>query len=168
MRAGHGRLCLVVLVGWGAGLLPSDVAAQPFCSNPTFALPRTDIASGGAGVSELALADVNLDGRLDLIATNSASSNVSRFLGTGSGTLGPFTLFSTGAGSQPAGGGDGRRAHGHVPRLTHWSLGAGAGIDSGPVLRAGGSTSATTAGSYTRSTWPTARCSGASPRVTAG
>ena len=51
----------------------------------------------------IAAADVNRDGKLDLLTTNSSSSgsSVSVLLGTGTGTFGTSTTYSTSATSQP-------------------------------------------------------------------
>jgi predicted outer membrane repeat protein len=50
----------------------------------------------GAGPDGLALADVNGDGKLDLIVANYADNNVSVLLGNGNGTFGPQHTFDAG------------------------------------------------------------------------
>lgn len=59
-------------------------------------LPHVEYASG-AGTTDVALADLNGDGNLDVVAPNALNHNVSVFLGTGSGTLGIPAHFATGA-----------------------------------------------------------------------
>jgi hypothetical protein len=50
--------------------------------------------------------DFNGDGKLDLIAANSAAQTVSVLLGNGDGTLAPGQIFSTGAGAAAGAGAD--------------------------------------------------------------
>ena len=72
--------------------------------------------STGAGSQPVGMAvtDVNGDGQPDLLTANSSSSTAGVLLGTGTGTFGAVTTYSTGTGSQPYGiavadvNGDGR------------------------------------------------------------
>src|SRR5207244_2292893 len=58
--------------------------------------PKTDVATG-AYPHSVAIADLNGDGKRDLIAANANDSTVSVLLGTGAGTFGVKTDFPTGA-----------------------------------------------------------------------
>ncbi len=49
----------------------------------------------GAGPSFVVTGDVNSDGRLDVITTNTGNDNVSVLLGNGNGTFSPQSVFST-------------------------------------------------------------------------
>jgi hypothetical protein len=51
----------------------------------------------------LAVADVNGDGKLDLLTANQGTNTVGQLLGTGTGTFGAATTYSTGEGSAPRG-----------------------------------------------------------------
>ncbi len=63
------------------------------------------IYSTGAGsqAQALAAADVNGDGTIDLLTANSFANNVGVLLGTGTGTFGTVTTYSTGTNSRPYG-----------------------------------------------------------------
>jgi FG-GAP-like repeat len=66
-----------------------------------FGLPTSYPLAGGFGVTfGVAVADLNGDGSPDLLATG-GNSNVSVWLGDGSGVFGPSTLYSLGGGSSP-------------------------------------------------------------------
>ena len=70
--------------------------------NGTFtAASGSPLASGGTGPDALAVADVNNDGRPDLVSGNFTSNNVSVLLGNGNGT------FTPASGSPVASGGTG-------------------------------------------------------------
>src|SRR5690348_12640725 len=58
--------------------------------------PHVDYASG-SGTTGVQVADLNGDGRLDVVAANALENTVSVFLGPGSGTLGAPTKFATAA-----------------------------------------------------------------------
>jgi uncharacterized repeat protein (TIGR01451 family) len=67
-----------------------------------FGLPTSYPLAGGFGVTfGVAVADLNGDGSPDLLATG-GNSNVSVWLGDGSGVFGPSTLYSLGGGSSPS------------------------------------------------------------------
>jgi hypothetical protein len=74
-------------------------------STPGTFQPVANYSGGGSTPVELAVADVNGDGRLDVATTNSQSSAVGVLLGSATtpGTLGAPVAFSTGAGSGPRG-----------------------------------------------------------------
>ncbi|MGI4866261.1 MAG: FG-GAP repeat domain-containing protein [Janthinobacterium lividum] len=61
----------------------------------------TTLFNAGAACYRLAVADVNGDGRPDLLTANGNANTVSVLLGTGTGSFSSATLFSTGAGSNP-------------------------------------------------------------------
>jgi hypothetical protein len=64
--------------------------------------PVTVYAAGPASSPfDVAVADVNGDGRLDVVTANAGSHTVGVLLGTGTGSLGPVRTYSTGVGSQP-------------------------------------------------------------------
>jgi hypothetical protein len=77
-------------------------------STGTFGLVTTystlSISSGsGYGPRGIAVADVNGDGRPDLLTANYLGNSVGVLLNAGSGTFGPATLYSAGYGSTPTG-----------------------------------------------------------------
>jgi hypothetical protein len=57
---------------------------------------RTDFATGFGPIS-VAIADINVDGKPDLVATDYASNTVSVLLGDGAGSFGARTAFATGS-----------------------------------------------------------------------
>jgi len=59
--------------------------------------------SGGTSTYGVAVTDVNNDGRADVVTANEYSNNVSVLLGTGTGTLGTATTYSTGTSTNPFG-----------------------------------------------------------------
>src|SRR6185312_3714339 len=67
-------------------------AATPFSTNG---------AGSGHQPLSVAAADVNGDGKLDIITANSASDTVSVLIGNGSGGFAQAALYSTGAGTGP-------------------------------------------------------------------
>jgi hypothetical protein len=58
--------------------------------------PKTDYATGAQPMS-VAVADVNSDGKADLMTANSAADTASVLLGNGNGSFGPKTDYATGA-----------------------------------------------------------------------
>jgi len=114
-----------------------------------FGAPTNYSASTGSGNTPtgLALADVNRDGNLDLLTSNTNSNGndgvIGVLLGTGTGTFGAVATFSAGVGSRPASiaaadlNGDGNLdlvlANGSAPGSSNTSrigvlLGTGTGI----------------------------------------
>lgn len=66
--------------------------------------PVTTYSSGAnSAPASIAVADVNGDGQLDLLTANQANSTAGVLLGTGTGSFGPATTFSTGTASYPHG-----------------------------------------------------------------
>jgi len=64
----------------------------------------TNISAGAnSQPSGVAVADVNADGKPDIITANQTASTAGVLLGTGNGTFAPVVAYSTGAGSQPSG-----------------------------------------------------------------
>ena len=61
----------------------------------------TTYGTGGSRASGLAVADVNGDGKPDLLTLSTISNTVSVLLGTGTGSFGAVTTFSTGVNSRP-------------------------------------------------------------------
>ena len=76
---------------------PASPPAGPACGVPSFAA-STNFAAGNTPTN-LAVADLNNDTKLDLAVTNQVSNDVSILLGTGTGTFMPQSLIS--AGSSP-------------------------------------------------------------------
>jgi hypothetical protein len=67
----------------------------------TFGTTTTFSTGAGGNPESLALADVNGDGKLDILTANPGNDTVGLLLGSGTGTFGTATTFSTGAGSNP-------------------------------------------------------------------
>jgi len=96
------------LPGWGprplaalALLLATAGAAHAQTPAATFA-PVATYGAGGSNSYSIALADVNGDGKPDLLTANRGSDNAGVLLGNGNGTFQPATTFGTGTFSQPA------------------------------------------------------------------
>jgi hypothetical protein len=83
------------------GLLLTAGTAHAQTPAPTFAAVATYSTGGGSGPTDLVVADVNGDGNLDLLTANLSNDRVGVLLGTGTGTFGPVTQFSTGGSSGP-------------------------------------------------------------------
>ncbi|GAB3878908.1 VCBS repeat-containing protein [Hymenobacter segetis] len=79
-------------------LLLAGLAAQ--AQAPTFA-PVVAYPSGGLSPYGLALADVNGDGRPDVVIANTYNSLLGVLLGNGNGTFQPVVTYATGAGTSP-------------------------------------------------------------------
>ncbi|WP_196292754.1 T9SS type A sorting domain-containing protein [Hymenobacter ruricola] len=69
----------------------------------SFGSVRTYSAGPNSIPFDIAVGDVNNDGKLDLLTANAGSDTVGMLLGTGTGTFGPVTALSTGSGSEPWG-----------------------------------------------------------------
>jgi uncharacterized protein (DUF2141 family) len=67
----------------------------------TFGTATTYSTGADSNFYNIAVADVNGDGKLDLLTANYSSNTAGVLLGTGKGTFGTATIFSTGADSQP-------------------------------------------------------------------
>jgi len=98
---GDGRLDLVVS-GCGASCSPGDVAVLLGNGDGTFK-PGVLYNSGGWVSSSVAVADVNLDGKADLVVENlcsttrcTAHGTLGVLLGNGDGTFKPVVLYDTG------------------------------------------------------------------------
>src|SRR5208337_4904045 len=72
--------------------------ARPMDSNPLF-LPVVDYDSGGNGTCAVAVADVNGDGKPDVVVSN-GNGTVGVLLGNGDGTFQPAVTFNPGLQSQ--------------------------------------------------------------------
>ncbi|RZK61373.1 MAG: VCBS repeat-containing protein, partial [Hymenobacter sp.] len=98
---GDGRPDLVTInsVSYMVAVLPGSTT-----SPGTFGGPATYASGGNTGNAlSVALGDVNGDGRLDVVATNTDNGTVSVLLNlaTAPGTFGPATVYSTGNSTGP-------------------------------------------------------------------
>src|SRR5947199_10232804 len=91
MAGRHGRIELIAgtLVALLAGATRPSSAQAPASFNPAVSFPT------GALPIPVGIADVNGDGKPDLVTVNTGANTVSVLLGTGS--FGPKTDFATGA-----------------------------------------------------------------------
>jgi len=91
-----GKLDLVLA---GAGSLGGQVSILLGNGDGTFqsAVAYASGVSQGGWASSVAVADLNGDGKLDIVVTEYAESDVGVLLGNGDGTFKPATLFGTGA-----------------------------------------------------------------------
>ena len=71
--------------------------------NGTFPAAATVYGTGGASPRGLAVADLNGDGKPDVVVTNNTSDSVGVLLGNGNGTLAAASTFSTASGYGPFG-----------------------------------------------------------------
>jgi hypothetical protein len=86
ITANNGSSMVGVLLGNGTG---------------TFQAVTTTSAGSGSQPYSLVVADVNADGKPDVLTANYGTSSVGVLLGTGTGTFAPAVAYSTGSGSQP-------------------------------------------------------------------
>ena len=89
------KLSLLLLPGW---LLAGSALAQTAATFAPVATYSTGLTSFPIG---LAVADVNGDGKPDVLTANTNGSTAGVLLGTGTGTFGAVTAYSTGPGSAP-------------------------------------------------------------------
>lgn len=80
----------------------TTVPVSPLGPGPLMFLPAVDYGSGGFRASAAALADVNGDGKPDLVVTNINSSSVGVLLGNGDGTFQAVVTYDSGP-SDPTG-----------------------------------------------------------------
>jgi hypothetical protein len=73
----------------------SILLANPNGLFGTTFLPATTIALGN-GATDVAVGNLNHDGKLDLVVTNTNDNDVEVFLGNGTGTFGPGATFAAG------------------------------------------------------------------------
>jgi hypothetical protein len=71
--------------------------------NGTFRTVTTYPVGAGGAPADIAVADVNGDGKPDLLTANNGSNTAGVLLGNGNGTFQTPTTYSTGAGSRPFG-----------------------------------------------------------------
>jgi len=89
---GDGKLDLLAVAN-GA---PNQLLVYLNTGGGSFSAP-TEYSTGGTafhGWTSVTTADINGDGKLDVVTTNSGSNNVAAFLGDGSGTFGAPALFT--------------------------------------------------------------------------
>jgi hypothetical protein len=84
-----------------AGALAYPALAQ----TPATFTPPIDYSLGATNAypTSIVVADVNGDNKLDLLTANSGNGTAGVLLGTGTGSFGSLTTYSTGAGSSPYG-----------------------------------------------------------------
>src|SRR3989475_1572348 len=89
----HGRIELItgiLLAFLGGAALPSSA------QTPASFAPAVSFAAGALPIT-VGIADVNGDGKPDLVTVNTGANTVSVLLGNGAGSFGPRTDFATGA-----------------------------------------------------------------------
>src|SRR5690242_2647001 len=84
----------LVVLSLAAGL-PLVAAAPALATNPTFAAPLNR-STANAPVKDLAVGDVNGDGKLDMVATSSDFDAVQVFLGDGTGAFASADVYILG------------------------------------------------------------------------
>src|SRR2546422_2908280 len=91
MAGRHGRIGLIsgTLAAFLAGAALPSSAQTP----PSFA-PAVSFAAGALPIT-VGIADVNGDGKPDLVTVNTGANTVSVLLGNGAGSFGPRTDFAT-------------------------------------------------------------------------
>ncbi|MDO7875502.1 FG-GAP-like repeat-containing protein [Hymenobacter sp. ASUV-10] len=125
LNAGGGSFGTVVTYATGTGTAPLGVAMADIngdgrpdvvtansgnstasvllSSGPgTFGAATAYGTGAGSTPNGVALADLNADGRPDLVTANTGSNTIGTLLNSGTGTFGTVTTTSTGAGSAPA------------------------------------------------------------------
>lgn len=65
-------------------------------SNTALFLPAVDYPSGGQFATSVAVADLNGDGKVDVVVANANSNTVGVLLGNGNGTFQPATTYGSG------------------------------------------------------------------------
>jgi len=85
------------------GLVLLLAGAAPAAFGQTFAPAATYDAGNNSNPLGVAVADVNADGRPDIVTANNGSSTVGLFLNKGAGAFQAVTTISTGANGQPSG-----------------------------------------------------------------
>src|SRR5437867_2075076 len=93
MAGRHGRIELIA--GTLAALL-AGAALPSSAQTPVSFNPAVSFVAGALPIT-VGVADVNGDGKLDLLTVNTGANTVSVLLGNGAGTFGPKTDFATGA-----------------------------------------------------------------------
>ncbi len=73
-------------------IISADLQGQAYFN------PPTNSYNSGTAPTSIITADLDGDGKMDLVTTNSTSNNVSVFLGTGNGNFGAATNFTVGTG----------------------------------------------------------------------
>jgi hypothetical protein len=86
--------------GYDSGVTPSSVVVLLGNGDGTFQSPMTTVA--GNQISSIAIADFNLDGKADVIISNTGWNDVSLLLGNGDGTFQAPMQFYLGTGSPPS------------------------------------------------------------------
>jgi hypothetical protein len=86
-----------------SGLTGTLLALAPVAFGQTFAPAVAYNAGSNANPLSLAVADVNGDGKRDIITGNNGSSVIGVLLGNGTGTFQTVATTSAGSGSQPSG-----------------------------------------------------------------
>lgn len=89
---------LLALAGAARGQAVTFAPTVPYAAN-SVAAPNTGT---GGSPSNLAVADINGDGRPDVLLANAVYGNVGVVLNGGNGTLRPVVSYSTGVGSFPS------------------------------------------------------------------
>lgn len=103
--------CSVAIADFNGDSKPDIIVANYVTNNigvflntgtGTFFAQTTYSTGSGSGPFSVAAADINSDGRTDIIVANYNTNNVGVFLNTGVGTFSNQTTYSTGPGSGPA------------------------------------------------------------------